>query len=220
MDDQPHLNPEFAHSTTYDPKSDPHASGMFSNSQQFTVMGGTFTNVTKNYAAVPSLPSDFRMIPMGDIDLRGEIRVDEHRGVAYSQRQRGCVRRMHSAEARIDGQKSRVMVAMYQWDGAEEAWRRDIAKYIHPNIIQIVAAASSGGIHAMLFNDDLIPWKHFLDGYRNSPVMTVYIYACCVTPISLQRTIIFILYPDVDIGFYELDTSFDRPVLHRAYPSN
>ena len=35
-----------------------HASGMFSNSQQFTVTGKTFTNITNhNYTAAPSLPS-------------------------------------------------------------------------------------------------------------------------------------------------------------------
>ncbi|KAJ6462933.1 hypothetical protein C8R45DRAFT_940589 [Mycena sanguinolenta] len=149
-----------------------HASGMFSNSQQFTVTGGTFTNITKNYAAAPSLPPgtsplfisltslnicvDLRMIPLGDIDLRHQIRVDECTGVAYSQQERACVRRVHSAKARIDGRKSRVTVAMYQGSDSEEAWPWDITKYMslrHPNIIQICGAASSNGVHATLFND-------------------------------------------------------------------
>ncbi|KAF7330672.1 hypothetical protein MSAN_02452500 [Mycena sanguinolenta] len=118
---QPNSNPEFLSP----------ASGMFSHSQQFTVMGKTFTNITKNYVAAPGLPSDFRMIPMGDIDLRREIRVDECTGVVNSQpRERACVRRIHSAKAIIAGRKSRVTVAIYQGNGAEKEWRQDIAKYM------------------------------------------------------------------------------------------
>ncbi|KAF7377038.1 hypothetical protein MSAN_00121900 [Mycena sanguinolenta] len=120
MDDHSQPEPEFAHSSTRDAESPSHASGMFSNSQQFTVMGGTFTNVThKNYAAAPSLPSDFRMIPMGDIDLRHQIRVDERTGTAYSRpRERARVRRLYSAK--VEGRKSTLTVAMYQGDGAEQ----------------------------------------------------------------------------------------------------
>ncbi|KAJ6462926.1 hypothetical protein C8R45DRAFT_1220423 [Mycena sanguinolenta] len=182
MDEQRNGNSEFTHSSTYDPESPSPASGMFSHSQQFTVTGGTFTNVTKNYTAAPSLPSDFRMIPIGDIDLRHQIRVDECTGVAYSQRQRACVRRVHSGRARIDGRSSKVTVVMYQGNDAEEEWRRDIAKYMslrHPNIVQICGAASSNGIHAAIFNDDLIPLQEILDRHRSSPTLTVYIYACC-----------------------------------------
>ncbi|KAJ6462841.1 hypothetical protein C8R45DRAFT_523751 [Mycena sanguinolenta] len=181
-DDQPNPNAEFSHSTTREPESPSHASGMFSGSRQFTVMGGTFTNVTNKYAA-PGLPSDFRMIPMGDIDLRRQIQVDEHRGIVnYQPHRQACVRRVHSAKARIDGRKSRVTVAMYQGDGAEEEWRQDIAKHMslrHPNIIQICGAASSNGIHATIFNDDLIPLREILDRSRDSPFSTVYISACC-----------------------------------------
>ncbi|KAJ6452818.1 hypothetical protein C8R45DRAFT_638684 [Mycena sanguinolenta] len=71
---------------------------------------------------------------------------------------------------------------MYQGNGAEEEWRQEIAKYMslrHPNIVQICGAASSGGIHAMLFNDDLIPLQEILDRHRGSPFSTVYIYARC-----------------------------------------
>ncbi|KAF7376998.1 hypothetical protein MSAN_00117700 [Mycena sanguinolenta] len=65
---------------------------MFSHSQQFTVAGGTFSNTTNNnYTAAPSLPSDFRMIPMGDIDLQQQIRGDERTGVAYSRPSNECV---------------------------------------------------------------------------------------------------------------------------------
>ncbi|KAJ7229297.1 hypothetical protein B0H12DRAFT_1147896 [Mycena haematopus] len=49
----------------------------------------------------------------------------------------------------------------------------------HPNIIQICGAASSVGMHAVLFNDDLIPLQQFLDQYQSSPILMVYIYTCC-----------------------------------------
>ncbi|KAF7376999.1 hypothetical protein MSAN_00117800 [Mycena sanguinolenta] len=176
MKDQPNLNTGFTHSSTCDPGSAP---GMFSHSQRFTVTGGTFTAITKNYVA-PSLPSAFRMIPMGDIDLRYEIRMDERTGVAYFQRQRACVCRMYSAKARIDGRKSKVTVAIYQGNDAEEEWRQDIDKYMsirHPNIVQICGAASSNGIHATLFNDDLIPVQEVLVCYEDSHFSTVYFYA-------------------------------------------
>ncbi|KAF7377019.1 hypothetical protein MSAN_00119900 [Mycena sanguinolenta] len=130
MDEQPNPNAEYTHSSTSEAESPSPASAMFSHSQQFTVMGGTFSNITNHYAASPSLPPDLRIIPLGDMDLRHQIRVDERTGVAYSQRQRGCVRQVHFAKVRIDGRKSRVTVAMYQGDGAEEEWRQDIAKHM------------------------------------------------------------------------------------------
>ncbi|KAF7340620.1 hypothetical protein MSAN_02133700 [Mycena sanguinolenta] len=49
----------------------------------------------------------------------------------------------------------------------------------HPNIIQICGAASSHGIHAALFNDDLVPARYFIDSHRDSHFLTVYIYAHC-----------------------------------------
>ncbi|KAF7330676.1 hypothetical protein MSAN_02453000 [Mycena sanguinolenta] len=136
--DQPNPTAESTHSTTGNPEFPSHASGMFSHSQHFTIIGGTFTNITNNYyAAASSLPSDFRMIPLGDIDLRWQIRVDEYTGVARSQRQRACVRRIHSAKARIDGRRTRVTVAMYQGNGAEEAVRNYISSEFHRDLASL-----------------------------------------------------------------------------------
>ncbi|KAJ6452401.1 hypothetical protein C8R45DRAFT_1223466, partial [Mycena sanguinolenta] len=165
MDDRFCPDPAFTHSTTCDRESPSPDSGMFSRSRNFTVTGKNLTNITNNYTTAPSLPADFRMIPMGDIDLRRQIRVDEYTSVANCQRQRACVRRVHSAKARIDGGETRVTVAVYQGNGAQKEWRRSIAKYMsmrHPGIIQICGAASSNGLYATLFNDDLIPLRHFL----------------------------------------------------------
>ncbi|KAJ7876182.1 hypothetical protein B0H14DRAFT_2568448 [Mycena olivaceomarginata] len=88
---------------------------MFSDSQGFTVNGGTFTNITHHHAA--SVPS------IGDIDLWHEIRVDGDTGIV----ERAAVRRVYSAQ--VEGRKSKFMVAIYQGDGAKEEWRRNIAKY-------------------------------------------------------------------------------------------
>ncbi|KAF7340605.1 hypothetical protein MSAN_02132000 [Mycena sanguinolenta] len=190
MDHQFHSDPRFTRSTTCDPESSSSSIGMFSRSRNFTVKAKNLTNIT--YATAPSIPSDFRMIRMEDVDLRREIRVDERRGVVnYQLHGPACVRRVHSAQARIDGQRTRVTVAMYQGDGAEEEWRDEIEKYMsmrHPNIIQICGASSSGGIHATLFNDDLIPLQPLLDRYRDLHFSTVYIYACCSFDFSVRKS--------------------------------
>ncbi|KAJ7340559.1 hypothetical protein DFH08DRAFT_1012601 [Mycena albidolilacea] len=122
-----HEGAEFTNnSTTYDPESSSHSSGMFSGSQNSTVTAQTLTNVTNQYPA--SAPSDFRMIPLGDIDLRHEIRVDNLTGIVDYHRGPVCFRRMHSA--RVEGRKAKVTVAMYHGTGAEEEWRQEIAKYM------------------------------------------------------------------------------------------
>ncbi|KAF7377238.1 hypothetical protein MSAN_00144100 [Mycena sanguinolenta] len=112
MNDQSYADPGFTHWSTSDPEFPIRASEMFSHSQQFSVTGKTFANITNhNYTTARSLPSDFRMIPLGDIDLRRQIRVDE------------CTRVTHS-----QGQRALVTVAMYQGNNAEEEWRQDITK--------------------------------------------------------------------------------------------
>ncbi|KAJ7679292.1 hypothetical protein DFH06DRAFT_1415359 [Mycena polygramma] len=159
---------------------------VFSGCKKFTVAGGTFTNITKNITNSLDTPSDFRMVPLGDIDLQREIQLDSDSGIVDSRKERGSVRRVYSAK--ITGRKSRVTVAVYEGEGGAEEWRQHVAKYMsvrHPHIIQICgAAASSGGIHATLFYNELILFDHFLDRYRYSPILTVYIYKSCTTQYS------------------------------------
>ncbi|KAJ7017282.1 hypothetical protein C8F04DRAFT_475643 [Mycena alexandri] len=142
--------------------------GMFTGSQHFTVVGGTFNNSTKNYVMTQAIPpgphfavspanvhsfADFRMIPMGDIDLQNELTVNKKSGVVERRCERNCARRVYSAT--INGRNSNVTVAVYQGDGAEEDWGRDAEMYMsarHPNIIQIYGAASYGNIHATVFH--------------------------------------------------------------------
>ncbi|KAJ7340611.1 hypothetical protein DFH08DRAFT_811821 [Mycena albidolilacea] len=73
--------------------------GVFSGSQHFTVAG-------------------YRRIPMGDINLQHEIRLNKHSGVADYRCERRSVRRVYSAK--IDRGKSSVTVAMYHGEKAEE----------------------------------------------------------------------------------------------------
>ncbi|KAF7377018.1 hypothetical protein MSAN_00119800 [Mycena sanguinolenta] len=138
MDDQPNLDADYTRSSTSETESpSAHArpaSGMFSHSQHFTMTGGTFTNVT-NHTTAPSLPPDFRMISMANIDLRHQIRVDDLRADEWDvwnaqHRERACVRRVHSAKAIIGRRRWRVTVAMYEGNDAEQEWRNDLAKYM------------------------------------------------------------------------------------------
>jgi hypothetical protein len=58
------------------------------------------------------------MIPLGDIDLRHEIRLDHDSRMENCRRERGCVRRIYSGK--VNGPKLSVTVAVYQGNGAEE----------------------------------------------------------------------------------------------------
>ncbi|KAJ7628104.1 hypothetical protein B0H17DRAFT_1218340 [Mycena rosella] len=67
-----------------------------------------------------------RVWEMGDLDLRNEIRLVAS-GEVYRRRGRQSVRRVYSAQ--IQGSKSKMTVAVYQGENAEEAWRADVAQY-------------------------------------------------------------------------------------------
>jgi hypothetical protein len=60
------------------------------------------------------------MIPLGDIDLQHEFRLNKAEGsvVVDHRRERTSVRRVYSA--RIDGRNAPMTLAMYQGPGAEE----------------------------------------------------------------------------------------------------
>jgi hypothetical protein len=99
------------------------------------VAGGTFNNVTNNYATAPIVTpggfnqqalqeyaessSDFRMIALGDIYLQKEIGLGGGRRTVRDRlHDRGSVRRVYSARVvGLDGNKT---VAMYQGNGAED----------------------------------------------------------------------------------------------------
>ncbi|KAJ7104881.1 hypothetical protein C8R44DRAFT_886908 [Mycena epipterygia] len=140
------------------------SSGAFiTNSQNFTIAGGHFTNVIQ-YAS--TIPSDFRTIPLGDLDLRNEIRLEES-GM---------------------GKPSDMTVAIYQGERAEENWKCELSKYSgfrHPNFVQLYGTVNSGGLYATIFHDDLVPVKQFIEEHRKSVVSTVYLYSYFNTQLSV-----------------------------------
>ncbi|KAJ7095655.1 hypothetical protein C8R44DRAFT_718234 [Mycena epipterygia] len=160
------------------PSSSPESSlcapgAFFPNAHNFTIAGGHFTSITHS---APTIPSDFRTIPLGDLDLRSEIRLDDF-GVVNRQHGLGTARRIYSA--RVDGRQSDMTVAVYQGGNAEETWQRELAKYSglrHPNILQLYGVVNSGGIYATIFHDDLVPVEQFVDEYRHSVISTAYLY--------------------------------------------
>ncbi|KAJ7127750.1 hypothetical protein C8R44DRAFT_873550 [Mycena epipterygia] len=160
------------------------SSGAFvSNSSNFTISGGNFTNIVNNAAVVPS---DFRTIPLGDVDLRNEIHL-EHSGVVNRQRGLRPARRVYTA--RIEGKQSDMTVAVYQGENAEETWKRELSKYSglrHPNFVQLYASVNSDGLYATIFHDDLVPLKQFVDEYRHSVISTVYLYDCFIAELRIN----------------------------------
>ncbi|KAJ7627348.1 hypothetical protein FB45DRAFT_835558 [Roridomyces roridus] len=78
-----------------------------------------------------------------------------------------------------------MTVALYLGQDAEEQWRREISKYSHlrhPNLMQVYATASSNGIWATVFHDEMIPLDNFLQTYgRHSPLWAMYVLFCSNT---------------------------------------
>ncbi|KAJ7616535.1 hypothetical protein FB45DRAFT_934431 [Roridomyces roridus] len=150
---------------------------IFHQAQNFEVSGGTFTSITNIQHVAPSHP-DFRMIPLGDIDLRDLI--DGPREVYRRLHKTGCVRRIYSA--RVDGRDSPMTVALYTGEDAKEAWSHEISRYSnlrHPNLMQIYAAAASNGICATIFHDEPISLdRRFETCGRHQPFWRLYLYRC------------------------------------------
>ncbi|KAJ7687110.1 hypothetical protein B0H17DRAFT_1136438 [Mycena rosella] len=121
MDDLRQRDPDFTiESTLHDlnPPQDRVTGAFFLNARNFVVTGGRFKSITNIHHAVPAEPPDFRVIPLGDLDLRHEIRLNYDTGIVDRRQIRGPVRQMHSA--RIHGSESTMTVAIYEGDNAEE----------------------------------------------------------------------------------------------------
>ncbi|KAF7364436.1 hypothetical protein MSAN_01104700 [Mycena sanguinolenta] len=69
--------------------------------------------------------SDFLRIPLGNIDLRSELRVDAMTGAVWRCREYKCVRQMYSA--RVVGHSEPMSVALYQGHHAKEEWKHDVS---------------------------------------------------------------------------------------------
>ncbi|KAJ7143691.1 hypothetical protein C8R44DRAFT_845892 [Mycena epipterygia] len=177
MDDETRSDPKFRSTSTINNSgSTPYAGAFFPNSQHIVVNGGVFTSHVTNYTSNADLPDDFRRIPLGDIDLRREIRLSSPLGVVHHRPVRGSVRRIYSG--RIDGRNSDMTVALYQGQKAEKEWRRDLSRYSglrHPNFLQIFAIAVSATIRGIIAHDDLIPYYEFVEQYQHSRLLNIYI---------------------------------------------
>jgi hypothetical protein len=62
--------------------------------------------------------TDYRGIPMGDIDLQREIHLDQYSGIVEYPHEQHSIQKLYSAK--IPGQKSSVTVATYQGESAGE----------------------------------------------------------------------------------------------------
>ncbi|KAJ7231510.1 hypothetical protein C8J57DRAFT_1533586 [Mycena rebaudengoi] len=175
MDDEAHPEPDLHHGTTDEgePEENESPGAVFSHSQHFVVTGGNFTTITNINRPALTVPPDFRRLPMGDLDLRAEIYLDEGNSVVYRRGKQASARRIYSA--RIPGVDSKMTVAVYQGSNAEEEWREHIQRHSwlrHPNFVQIYGTAGSSGIHAAVFHDDLVPATKLFEKHHESHFAT------------------------------------------------
>ncbi|KAJ6612604.1 hypothetical protein B0H10DRAFT_2436888 [Mycena sp. CBHHK59/15] len=171
-----HREPEFtSESTLNEPASaDQYTGAFFPGAQSFVIVDGKFKSVTNiNYPA-PTASPDFRNIPLGDLDLFCEIRLD---GGTYLVNHHRGSRRIYPSK--VYGIKSNKTVAIYQGKNADEEWKRDISRYSrfrHHNLVQVFGIVNAEcGLHAAVFNDELIPAQHVLEKYGASHLSTVYL---------------------------------------------
>ncbi|KAJ6512528.1 hypothetical protein C8R45DRAFT_1067778 [Mycena sanguinolenta] len=132
---------------------------LISGSEHFTIAGGTFTNITKNYTMAPPVPADFPRIPMGDIDLQREIRLGSHGRLGIV-----TFRRLYSATIQRGNSRMTRTVAVYQGGGAEQEWRRDIAKYI--TVRFVAATAFPRPLEALAFCDIQVEFQAVCDYFK------------------------------------------------------
>ncbi|KAJ6464472.1 hypothetical protein C8R45DRAFT_500333 [Mycena sanguinolenta] len=153
-------------------------------------------------------PSEFQTIRLGDINL-----IKEFKGVCFGVV--GCqaapgasVRRVYTAK--LEGRESGHMtVAMYEGDGAEEAWNQHLEKYEavrHPHIMQLYGLMSTEGLYAMVFHDELIPYAQFLCRFEHSPILSTYIIGYCTMEFKEATSYIYSVFRKSGIVMHSLDS--------------
>ncbi|KAF7337251.1 hypothetical protein MSAN_02277600 [Mycena sanguinolenta] len=119
--------------------------------------------------------------PSGDINLIKEMRSSPQSSLVGRRTPVASVRRVY--KAKLEGRESGNMtVALYEGDGAEEAWKQHLTKYEavrHPNIMQLYGLVSSKGLYAMVFHDELLPYRQFRRRFEHLPVLSTYVMAYC-----------------------------------------
>ncbi|KAF7353189.1 MFS general substrate transporter [Mycena sanguinolenta] len=129
--------------------------------------------------------SEFQTIRLGDLKLIKEVRLSLRSGVVGCQSRGVGVRRIYHAEIRRD--PGTVTVVMYQGDGAMDEWRQHVAKYEsirHPHVMQLYGLVSTKRLYAMVFHDELIPYRQFLRCFQHSAILTTYIMGYCNTELK------------------------------------
>ncbi|KAJ7624614.1 hypothetical protein FB45DRAFT_923836 [Roridomyces roridus] len=186
--------PSQAHSVQDEAPQEPTIGALFSHNRDFVIQGGNFTNI--NYPP-PSKPPNFREISMGDLILNHEIpgALDSRSIVRrHNRKVPNCVRRIYSAE--IVGLQSPITARLIEGPDAEEQWRKEIALYSKlrsPYVLQLYGIGHGGGIHALVFHDDLIPWRNFQDQYADqSHFSRMYFYACVETQFQVNHPVVLL----------------------------
>ncbi|KAJ7610577.1 hypothetical protein DFH06DRAFT_1485565 [Mycena polygramma] len=199
--------------TTVDEDAPSTDRAFFLKAQDFVVAGGTFTSISHviNQTVARDI-ADFRVIPLGDLDLLHN--VGSERASVVVRRERASTRKMYAV--RIPGSRPRMTAAVFQGRGTEEVrcrssepwkaefsvqeWREEVSRYSnlrHPHIIQLYGVVNTQGLHAAIFHDDLIPYKELQKKYHGSQLLTAYFWASLETVFSdvseymlpfLQRT--------------------------------
>ncbi|KAJ7018582.1 hypothetical protein C8F04DRAFT_1198799 [Mycena alexandri] len=190
MDDEPRFESEFHPDVSRDEDSSSlnrYNGAFFPRAKHFVVAGGKFTSVTHIHQAAANAPPNFRIIPIGDLNLLHQLEPCSGFGVVRRRQGQTFVRRMYSAH--IQGCKSNMAVTLYQGDGAKDRWKEDISQYSelrHPYLAQLYGIVSTANLHAVVFHDDLIPYTELLEKYRNSHLSTVFFWACMDSDFSLR----------------------------------
>ncbi|KAJ7624673.1 hypothetical protein FB45DRAFT_85908 [Roridomyces roridus] len=129
---------------------------------------------------------------MGDLILNHEIPGASSSRLIVRRHNRklpNYVRRVYSAQ--IMGLQSPMTARVIEGPDAEEQWRREIALYSNlrnPYVLQLYGIGHSGGVHVLVFHDDLVPWGNFRDQYADqSHFSLVYFYACLDTQLRGGR---------------------------------
>ncbi|KAF8137784.1 hypothetical protein K438DRAFT_1996711 [Mycena galopus ATCC 62051] len=118
----------------------PHNTGtFFPHARHFNIAGGTYTShVTQvaptvrhgqplsynSFISAYLKMRDFRMLPLGDLDLLHEIRLEDGPGMITRQRLTGKL-----YHVRLDGRVSTMTAAVYEGDEGEQAWRRELQTF-------------------------------------------------------------------------------------------
>ncbi|KAJ6530206.1 hypothetical protein B0H19DRAFT_1192443 [Mycena capillaripes] len=122
MDEQPSPSTGFTSESTSREEDSAHhdryAGAFFPKAREFVIAGGSFTSITNITRPEPIVPPDFRMISLGDLDLRREIRLESPSGTAH--RRSGVVSARRVYSARLHGCNSNMTVVVYQGRNSEE----------------------------------------------------------------------------------------------------